>query len=213
MLSWTTLVIVGWLLTVHVAAPQPLPCTFVETKDLTSSEVTYVRRLARPTGKSPWLIFGCRMKSRSLFTVFLGPDLQNGRLRRGRLLQVAAATPPGAGRKPSWQVESTGGYAQVVVPGREPDEVRGKSDYARPFSVDGELDDRTLISVVELIRRSPEGPAGTPPVDGSLPISDVRRTDTGVQVTLESDHWSGWLVTLDQRNGRWAIAKVSRWVV
>jgi hypothetical protein len=203
--------------------PWPPQEVFIEAKDLTPDEMEQVRRLVRPARK-PWLISGFRRdlgaKStarRTWLGVYLQPDLENGRLRRGRVLYLEISTPTGAGKKASGRIESTAKYAQVVVPGGRPDEGKRKWNLQRPFLVDGEFDDETLFGLVELIRSNPEGPPrpnGAPSlrVRGSLPISRVRRTENGVEVTLEVDDAHGWFVNLRERNGRLVIVRHVAWI-
>jgi hypothetical protein len=92
-------------------------------------------------------------------------------------------------------------------------------DAHRPFVVDGEFDDHTLLRVVAFIRRSPPGaplsnglPSGTK-VNGSLQISAIRRLDNKIEVTLKSGDYQGESVTLEDRNGAFAIVKHGVWIV
>jgi hypothetical protein len=184
-----------------------------------------VRRLARATGKEPWLIHGFRYglgakstRRRTQLEIYLQPEVENGSLRRGRVLRMEISAPAAGGRNASPRIESTGKYAQIAVPGRRATEVKGKWDLNRPFVVDGEFDDQTLFSLVALIRRSPHGPprpnGGSPgKINGSLAISHVRRTDNGVEVRLNADDYHGQLVTLEERNGRLVIIEHGAWIV
>jgi hypothetical protein len=223
---YCALVAVGWLSPGHAAERRPAEGVFIEAKDLTPAEKVQVRRLVRPTGKELWLIYGFRYgrgaKStprRTRLEVYLQPDVENGRLRRGRVLSLEVSAPAGAGKKASGRIRFTAKYGQVVVLGRRPDEVKGKWDLHRPFLVDGEFDDETLLGLVELIRRSPAagppGPNGETPnrVNGSLAISHVRRTDNAVEVTLNRDDRHGESVNLEERNGRLVIVSYGIWVV
>jgi len=216
------LVAFGWLAQGHAAEQEPLWSAFFEANDLKPVEMVQVRRLVRPTGKGVWLVFGLRdglgAKSSASFTpltVYLKPDSENGGLRRGRVLHLESARgsdPHGT----SWRVESTGKYAQVVMPGRRPDAVRGKFDQQRPFLVDGEFDDQTLVSLVELIRKSPDVASlqngGSAKVKGASPITRARRTSIGVEVTINVDAHTGQFVTLEERNGRLVVVKARFWI-
>ena len=204
--------------------PWPPQEVFIEAKHLTPDEMEQVRRLVRQAGRKSWLISGFRRDLRAESTprrmwlgVYLQPDVENGRLRRGRVLYLELSTPTGPGKKVTGRIESTAKYAQVVVPGGRPDEGKRKWDLQRPFLVDGEFDDEMLFGLVELIRSNPEvspQPNGAPSVRvrGSLPISRVRRTENGVEVTLEVDDAHGWFVNLKERNGRLVIVRHAAWI-
>ena len=102
------------------------------------------------------------------------------------------------------------------MPGRRPDAVRGKFDQQRPFLVDGEFDDQTLVSLVELIRKSPDVASlqngGSAKVKGASPITRVSRTSIGVEVTINVDARTGQFVTLEERNGRLVVVKARFWI-
>jgi hypothetical protein len=219
------LVAVGWLSPGYSPErPWPPQEGFIEAKHLTAADMEQVRQLVRPSGRKPWLISGFRRDLRAKSTprrtwlgVYLQPDVESGRLRRGRVLYLEISAPTGVGKKASGRIESTAKYAQVVVPGGRPDEGKRKWDLQRPFLVDGEFDDETLFGLVELIRSNPEVPPqpnGAPSVRvrGSLPISRVRRTENGVEVTLEGDDAHGWFVNLRERNGRLVIVRRRAWI-
>jgi hypothetical protein len=96
----------------------------------------------------------------------------------------------------------------------------GLFDFSRPFQIQSELglDDAALVRMVDYIRSSPTWtalPKGFEPrtVEGSLPISHVRRTPQGVEVTLLRDTDSGYTVTLEQRNQQWVVVKIALRIV
>jgi hypothetical protein len=218
-------VIVGWPSSSHEAGREPVQGVSIEAKDLTPAEMAQVRRLVRPTGKEPWLIYGFRyglgaksIPRRTLLALYLQPDVERGRLRRGRVLHAEISAPPLEGQKASPGIQFTGKYVQIVAIGRRPEEVNGKWDLNRPFLVDGEFDDQTLFRLVALIRRSLQGPQ--PPnagpaarISGSLAISRVRRIDDGMEVTLDRDDSHGEWVTLEERNGRLVIVNHGVWII
>ena len=120
-------------------------------------------------------------------------------------------------RKSPWKVSATASYVYVTV--RPAREVRSLFDFSRPFHVEDNigLDDAALVRLVDYIRSSPSWtslPEGLGPrtVNGALPISHVRRTPQGVEVTLLRDNASGEIVTLAQQNQQWAIVKISMWI-
>ncbi len=207
------------------AERQPLEGVFIEAKDLTSDEMFEVQRLSRQAGKDPWLIFGFRYgrgpestPRRTQISIYLQPDVEKAQLRRGRLLDVEMSATSSATRQASGRVQSVKKYAQVIVFSGRPPEVKGRLDAHRPFVVDGEFDDQTLLRVVALIRRSPPGPPlpnGLPSntgVNGSLQIFSVRRLDSRIEVTLMSGDWQGESVTLENRNGELVIVRHGIWI-
>jgi len=142
-------VIVGWPSSSHEAGREPVQGVSIEAKDLTPAEMAQVRRLVRPTGKEPWLIYGFRyglgaksIPRRTLLALYLQPDVERGRLRRGRVLHAEISAPPLEGQKASPGIQFTGKYVQIVAIGRRPEEVNGKWDLNRPFLVDGEFTTR-----------------------------------------------------------------------
>ena len=212
------------LLSPSLAAEQMPEGVFIDAKDLTSNEMFEVRRISREAGKDPWLIFGFRYgrgpesaPRRSEISIYLQPDVANAHLRRGRLLEVEMFATPSA-QPASGRIRFTRKYAQVIVLSGRPPEVTGRLDAHRPFVVDGEFDDQTLLRIVALIRRSPPGPPlpnGQPSgtnVNGSLQISSIRRVDTKIEVMLNLDDDRGQYVTLENRNGEFVIVRLSHWI-
>jgi hypothetical protein len=208
--------------TISVASAFPAG-RFIGAKDLTPGESLAVRRLTQSTGKKPWLILGFRFGTnpkpgldRAELGVYLEPDVESGRLRRGRVLTIVFA-PAGAGARSSWRVESVSNYAQVAVPGRPPRDVQGRWDIARPFPVSDEFGNRAVESLVDFIRASPEmadRPKDIAPrqVDGSVPIFSVRRTARGLEVNLQSEDWKGTYVVVEQRKDGWVVLEIHLWI-
>lgn len=218
--AFTCLLTIVGLLSLQLAAEQPLEGVFIEAKDLTPNEMAEVRRVSREAGKDPWLIFGFRYAMgpesaprRTGMSIYLQPDVENAQLRRGRLLIVEVSATSSAG------IQATKQYAQVIVLSGRPPEVNGRLDVHRPFVVEGEFDDQTLLGVVALIRRSPPAPPlpnGLPSgvrVNGSLQISSVRRIDGRIEVRLNSGDYQGESVTLENRNGEFVIVRHGVWIV
>ena len=94
---------------------------FIETKDVTPDEMAELTRLAAPSGKQPWLVYGFRYSlgapsavRHTSFDVYLQPDAVNGALRRGRKLRVEELAPSAGGPQPEWRIDSTANYAQVA---------------------------------------------------------------------------------------------------
>jgi hypothetical protein len=74
-----------------------------------------------------------------------------------------------------------------------------------------------VVSLVDFIRASPEmadRPTDVAPrqVDGSVPISSVRRTAKGLEVNLQSGDWNGTYVVVEQRKDGWVILEINLWI-
>ena len=186
--------------------------------------MAHVRQLAAAAGQEPWLIYGFRhglgaasVPRHTQLEVYLRPDTENGRLHRGRVLQIEFGPPAGVGGHAPPRIKSTAQYAHVVVLSRRPDEVHGKWDVHRPFVVEGEFDDETLFSLVASIRSGFDGvPRTTADSAGSnrsLPIFHVRRIEDQVEVTLCRNDYSGVRVTLGKVGNRFVIVKRDGWIV
>jgi hypothetical protein len=196
---------------------------FITAPDLTRAETSAVQRLTRSSGRKPWLIWGFRFGTdpkpgidRARFDVYLHPDVENGRLRRGRLFTIDFG-PARANAPSSWQVESVSKYAQVAVLGRPVSQVSGKWDIQRPFLAPADLDDQAIVSLVDFIRSSPEWTElarnlAPRQVDGSIPIISVRRFADRLEVCQQNQEWSGWYVDVESRDGHWKVQRIRMWI-
>ena len=196
---------------------------FIGRANLTRAENAAVARLSRFTGRKPWLIFGYRFgdnpragKDRTELGVYMQPDAENGKLRRGRVLTMVFA-PAKPGQPSTWHIDGVTKYAHVTITGQPADHVNGRWDAAMPFKVPDDLDDAAIVSLVEFIRTRPERPEmpknlAPQKVDGSMAITGIHRTATGVQVNLQNKPWEGRHVLVEQRQGRWTILEVGFWI-
>jgi hypothetical protein len=91
--------------------------------------------------------------------------------------------------------------------------------------VDGEFTDSELAGIVKFIRLSPSREikpdrngsfsirGGATDVEGTWPISEIRRTESGdSMVTLSRSERSGQTVVLRSSGVRWTILEVGYWV-
>lgn len=187
--------------------------------ELSAAEINQIRTHARQAGTAPWLVLGMRpFEGPTYLCVYLQPDFEQGRLRRGRVLVLVAPVTRGKPRTSPWKIDVTASYAHVAL--RPARDVTSLFDFSRPFQVQGELglDDAALVGLVDYIRSSPSWttlPEGLEPrtVEGSLPISHVRRTPQGVEVTLLRNNDHGETVTLEHRNQQWVVVKIALWIV
>jgi len=199
---------------------------FIDTKDVTRAEMAELRRLAQSTGRNVWLVYGFRdglgapsEVRHTRFQVYLEPEVENTTLHRGRMLLVDEPTPARSERATDgWRVDSTGKYVQVIDPQRHQQRLIGRWDIQRAFPVHGEFSDNTLLELVALIRSNARGPnfgKGEVPdrVDGSLPITQVRRTNSRIEVVLTTaGGGQGEFVTLEERDGGLVVVKVRLWI-
>jgi hypothetical protein len=115
------LVIVSSLLGEVAAGRDCVTGVLLEAKDLTAAEQAHAKSLARAAGSDVWLLYGFRYGAgaastvrHTAFEIYLTPDVQRGRLRRGRMLRVDEQRPNDAQQQTRWRTESTERYAQVV---------------------------------------------------------------------------------------------------
>jgi len=105
-----------------------------------------------------------------------------------------------------------------VLLGRQAAEVTGEWDIGWPFTVEGEIDDDTLLGLVAFVRSKPEVPGvpeGAAPrhVDGMWPISHIRRTGDTYLVSLLTGEATGARVTVGRVGGAWVISDYLMWIV
>ena len=146
-------------------------------RELSESEIAQITDLANADGKALWLILGFRGMIPDVATVrvYLEPDVVTDRLRRGRILHLSADAPRGAQRS-RWKVVNKASYAYVPLGGK-PREITDERDLGWPFTIAGEIDDETLISLVTFVRSSPPIP-GVP--EGQAPREVVSAPLSGV---------------------------------
>ena len=182
-------------------------------RELSEHEIAQITDLANAPGKAPWLILGFRSMIPGVATlrVYLEPDVATERLHRGRILHlIADAAPRGAQRSP-WKVKTMGSYAYVPLRGK-PREIADEDDLGWPFTVAGEIDDETLISLVTFVRSRPAIPGvpeGAAPREVvSAPLSGVWRQGdqfiVGLRVREDAEVFG---VTLVRKGGQWVVTE------
>jgi hypothetical protein len=195
-----------------------------EARQLARRSVQDIARLAGSTGKRVWLLVGDTSQTLPevrFIDAYREPDVTGVTIRRGRVVHLESAIVNGTAV--GWRVRpGTSQYAQVA---RESNHWRGALDdrsIERPFIVDGQFSDQELISLVSFVRGSPErerkvDPDGTihvelPDLDGTLPITEVRRDGSAVIVVLQSSTRSGQTATLIRNRSTWKLVDVTLWL-
>ena len=94
----------------------------------------------------------------------------------------------------------------------------GEWDIGRPFILEGEIDDDTLLSLVAFVRSKPEIPGvpeGAAPrhVAGMSPITHIKRTGDKFLVSLRTGEATGATVTVGRVGGAWVVTDYSMWIV
>lgn len=128
-----------------------------------------ISRLLDASPKPTWLLTTARGQTGVwMVQAFSEPDAQRDNLRRGRMTALSGALSPAdrsannlAGPK-SWSIGATFEYAQVVIPNRTFQDVRGPNDPNLPFRNSSTLTDDELVSLVTFLRTSPGGPEHAP---------------------------------------------------
>ena len=182
-------------------------------RELAESEIGQINDLANAEGKAPWLILGFRSMILGVTTlkVYLEPDVTTEGLNRGGILHLAADDAPGVARRSRWKVVNKASYAYVPLAGK-PREIAGERDLGWPFTVAGDIDDETLISLVTFVRSRPAIPGvpeGSAPREVvSAPLSGVWRQGdrfiVGLRLREDAEVFG---VTLIRKGGQWRVTK------
>lgn len=189
-----------------------------------------------PTGKKAWLFVGTESTMQStrrlIVEVFVEPDRTLPTLRRGHVITAEAVLQPGAPltvTKTWTQLNFQKSQAQVLLPGREPADVRGNDDLNRPAVVmttiagDPPSDDE-LVSLITFIRAAqakPGRPTATGSADADLyvnvqpwPIETIASWQDHIEVRLleyKTVATRGQKVKLSRQNGQWTIIELRAW--
>jgi hypothetical protein len=211
------------------------------TDHLTADDVAQIDGICSEGGKTPWLLIGQSPgminRDRWYVTAYLYADRTATGVRHGRVCWVSAKLPAEGTYTASrtWERDSVPRvWAQVPMPGSNPDEIRGSRDLNRPFYTTDTLNDDTLVAIVALIRTGPviappsSAPAGQPVprgwthVESTWPIQSIA---DGIQAKMsgseavvrllgpELEERTGQTVELRLIEGKWAITGLGRWVV
>jgi len=181
-------------------------------RGLSEEEILQIRGLGNAAGKPPWLIlgFGSLIWGVERVTVYLEPTVTTERLQRGRALRLMADTPPLVSRRSPWRVENTEAYAYVPLDGR-PREFANEDDLGWPFTVRGEIDDATLVSLVAFVRSRPALPGvpeGAAPREVvSWPIAGIAQHGDQFVASLRHGGAEVFRVTVIKKDGQWVVTK------
>jgi hypothetical protein len=157
---------------------------------LTGDDLAAIRALAEGSGTPIWIVDVRPVPDTLRVTVYRQPDRTSAAIRRGHLFTATRgyAAPERTSRP--WVVVESGTdqpveYAQVPIPGREPDDVRDEVDDNRPFIVNGELGDADLIGLVNYVRQAR---LGRGPIIGVAPRHVLPRPPRpdGATVTIRT---------------------------
>ena len=185
---------------------------------VTEPEVAQITDLVIDTGKRLWLLRTPRsMIADTRFAdLFLAPDLVSAGVQRGRGLSLIADGQPFAAPRSPWRIKETFSYAYVPTRGRQAGDIGSDRDVDWPFMIRGDLDDATLVSIVEFVRlqpRLPNVPEGQGPDRVSrAPISGIYRQDDVMLVGLRTGEHTGETVWIGGKQGQWVITKFQWWI-
>ena len=186
---------------------------------LADSELVQIRDIANGAGGNAWLVIGFRsmIAGVATVTVYLRPGAKGPQVSRGRLLVLIADDPPVVPQRSVWKIKETRSYAYVMSPRSQPFQISDERDVGWPFLVEGEIDDRTLFSLVSFIRSKPQipnVPEGQAPREiAGAPISAVVARDDQFVVALRTSEATGQRVTVARKDGQWAIVHFEQWIV
>jgi hypothetical protein len=177
-------------------------------RQLTEQDVAAIEHLL-PSGAKPWLLSGdpAQAPGREYVQAYLSPTNITPVLRRGTVITLTRRTRPFPDT--DWTVQETRSYAQVAIPGRAFDDIKGEQDVNRPFLVFGPFDDDELVRLVEFLRSDPRS---QPERIQSWPIVSVQRQGSSVQVLLRGGVMRGQSIILRQAGQDWVIVNVGTWI-
>ena len=204
-----------------LSVQQPLPIRLGDVaRQLSDQDIATLERTL-PPGPRPWLligealVFGVSPPIQSV-EAFLPPETATREIRRGSMipLQRRIADPA---KPEAWAIANAsyprgriGSYAQVVIAGRNFEEIQGDEDINRPFVVDGRFDDAELVSILTFIRSFPVKPTPPgPPMIGGLPVHTiVRQPGDYVDIWTRRSFASSQIVTLRKQGQSWVVVSV-----
>jgi hypothetical protein len=200
---------------VQTAAPKP-PVTIGSSAAKSSAQ--NLADLEKLAGGRAWLISASPSQFGVEFLeLYLPPTTATPELRRGTVAVVE-----------NGRSVSTHSYAQVAIPDRAFDDIKGETDANRPFAIqDGiAFDDAELVSIVRFIRSKPTSPVTnvigrSGIVDGALPIWSIGRitqtrpqlneTAGQIRVTLRLSDFKGIDVLLEKKEQTWVVISALQW--
>jgi hypothetical protein len=185
-----------------------------EARMLSRRSVSEIVRLATSGGNGVWLLVGDTSQTlpeKRFIDAYLEPDTSGAVLRRGRVVSLESRIVKGTAVR--WTVTSpVRQYAQVSrQPNRWPVSLEDLS-IERPFVVDGDFAEEELIGLVSFVRASPK-PDGLLGLNGTLPITEVRRSDSVLTVVLQGSTRHGQTADLSRIAGRWKLLRVTMWIM
>jgi hypothetical protein len=201
--------VLGLLFTPALHGQAPFTLKRFGSVPVSDAEVAQIAELASSTGKRLWLLhtpnpsMGGRVSR-----LFLEPDVVGKRVLRGRLLRLVADERPNVPIRSPWRISESLSYVYIPIAGRQQGEIQGEHDLGWPFSVRGEFEDDTLISIVEFIRSEPPipVPAFLKRVPAA-PIAGITRRDDAIEVGFREGEAMGHAVWLVRKDGRWVITR------
>ena len=183
---------------------------------MTQPEITQITNLAKTYGKSPQLVLGefSMVPGLAIISVFLEPDAADTPVQRGTLLRLESDRPPKVPERSVWRVSATQSYACIAAPGRRHFEISSAQDIGWPFTVDGQFDDETLMSIVAFVRTRPRVSDTPESVSMSgAPVSAIVRRNNEVVVTTRTGELQGEQVSRVRRGEQWVITRFNLWIV
>ena len=135
-----------------------------QAESLRQADVEGIGRAVASYGGPPWLITEVRRSVRDRngefqwsALAYVAPTVAITEFRRGALVRVSAApTTEQLADPATWRADGSTvrQWAQVALPGRSFDDVKGEQDENLPLIISGEITDADLLSAVRFLRAS-----------------------------------------------------------
>jgi hypothetical protein len=210
------------VISTELPAQNTIPLVFgTQAAWLRPADVEGITRAVASYGGPPWLITEVRRSPRDRngqfqwsALAYAAPTTATTEFRRGALVRVTAGpTTEQLADAATWRVDASTvrQWAQVAIPGRRFDDVKGEQDENLPLTISGDITDADLLSAVRFLRSGPviAVPAGLRLGQVPGPVRGIRGPAIrhpalpGVRVVIGRSAGCTYDIVLERRGDTW----------